>query len=96
MPPIEAEVLIANILAGPLMELAPRLTASVAPGGALALSGILHDQADQVAAAYATGFDLEPPRVREDWALIAGRRRDALGRAKVAGGWGRERRYRCL
>jgi ribosomal protein L11 methyltransferase len=76
LSPMQADFLVANILAGPLVELAPRLTNLVAPGGALALSGILQDQTEQVAAAYAEGFDLEPPRTREDWTLIAGRRRD--------------------
>jgi ribosomal protein L11 methyltransferase len=75
LPPMRAEVLVANILASPLVELAPRLTDLVAPAGVLALSGILDDQATQVAAAYGQGFDLEPPRTREDWTLIAGRRR---------------------
>ena len=75
LAPMQADVLVANILAGPLVELAPHLTALVAPGGALALSGILRDQAAAVAAAYAGGFDLEPTRIREDWTLIAGRRK---------------------
>ncbi len=75
LAPMQVEVLVANILAGPLVELAPRLTDLVAPGGALALSGILIGQAEAVAAAYVGGFDLDPPRVREDWTLIAGRRR---------------------
>jgi ribosomal protein L11 methyltransferase len=73
--PMQADVLVANILAGPLVELAPRLTALVAPGGALALSGVLVGQAAEVATAYADGFDLEPTRIREDWTLITGRRK---------------------
>lgn len=75
LAPMQADVLVANILAGPLVELAPHLTVLVAPGGTLALSGILPNQAAEVAAAYAGGFDLEPTRIREDWTLIAGRRR---------------------
>jgi ribosomal protein L11 methyltransferase len=51
-PPAPAEVVIANILAGTLIELAPRIAAMVAPGGRLALSGILADQADGVLTAY--------------------------------------------
>ena len=73
-PPLAADVLVANILAGPLVELAPRLSGLVAPGGAVALSGVLEEQAEAVAAAYSPGFDLEPPRLREDWTLITGRR----------------------
>ena len=72
---MRADVLLANILSRTLVDLAPRLTGLLVPGGVLALSGILHDQAGEVAAAYAQRFRLEPPRVREDWTLIAGRRR---------------------
>jgi ribosomal protein L11 methyltransferase len=89
--PIQADVLIANILAQPLVDLAPRLTDLVAPGGALALSGILQDQVARVAAAYGAGFDLFPPRVLEDWALIAGRRRDPRRASGIAGGEDRGR-----
>lgn len=71
-----ADYLVANILAGPLIELAPRLAAMVRPGGTLALSGLLLDQVGSVAAAYASWFDLEPPEMQEDWVLLAGRRRE--------------------
>jgi ribosomal protein L11 methyltransferase len=50
--PGQADVVLANILAGPLIELAPVLLASLRPGGSLVLSGILEEQADEVAAAY--------------------------------------------
>ena len=73
-PPLTTDVLVANILAGPLVELAPRLAELVAPGGSLALSGILEDQAAAVARAYSPDFDLDPPQLREDWTLITGRR----------------------
>jgi len=46
------DLLIANILAGPLIELAPAFAASVAPGSSLILAGLLDTQADAVAAAY--------------------------------------------
>lgn len=75
LPDEPADCLVANILAGPLLELAPRLAALVRPGGRLALSGLLADQAQTVAAAYAPWFDLEPPIVAEDWILLCGRRR---------------------
>lgn len=76
LPAERADYLVANILAGPLIELAPRLAALVRPGGALALSGLLLDQVGSVNAAYAPWFDLEPPEIREDWVLLAGRRRE--------------------
>ena len=50
--PAPADVVVANILAGTLIELAPRIAAMVAPRGRLALSGILADQAEGVLAAY--------------------------------------------
>jgi len=51
-PPAPADVVVANILAGTLIELAPQIEAMVRPGGLLALSGILAEQVDDVAAAY--------------------------------------------
>ncbi len=46
------DLLIANILAGPLIELAPSFAASVAPNATLVLAGLLDTQADAVIAAY--------------------------------------------
>lgn len=67
----------ANILAGPLVELAPRLLDALAPGGSLVLSGVLADQVQTVSAAYARQVELAPVRLREGWALIAGTKRPA-------------------
>jgi ribosomal protein L11 methyltransferase len=73
---IAVDVLVANILAGPLGELAPRFAACVKPGGALALSGILHGQEDELLPRYRDAFrDLVVTR-REDWVRIDGVRRD--------------------
>jgi ribosomal protein L11 methyltransferase len=47
------DLLIANILAGPLIELAPDFAAALAPGGTVVLAGLLDSQADAVARAYA-------------------------------------------
>jgi ribosomal protein L11 methyltransferase len=69
-----SDVLLANILAGPLVELAPRFAQAVRPGGALALSGLLVDQADAVTAAYRPWFDIATAAERDGWALLAGRR----------------------
>lgn len=69
-----ADIVLANILAGPLIELAPRFRRLTRPGGLLVLSGILAHQADPVAAAYRDGFDLDPPLQRNGWVLLAGRR----------------------
>jgi ribosomal protein L11 methyltransferase len=46
------DLIIANILAGPLIELAPKFAAALAPGGAILLAGLLDTQADGVAKAY--------------------------------------------
>ena len=69
------DVLVANILAGPLIELAPRLAERVRAGGRVALSGLLLEQVDAVAAAWRPWFDLELAATSEDWALLAGQRR---------------------
>lgn len=75
MPAMQADVLVANILAGPLVSLAPQLSTLVRPGGLLALSGILAEQGEEVAAAYTKDFDLDPITVRDGWVRISGRRR---------------------
>jgi ribosomal protein L11 methyltransferase len=69
------EILVANILANTLDELAPRLAALVVPGGRIALSGILPAQAARLAACYAADFHMQPPCEDADWVLLAGRRR---------------------
>ncbi len=73
-----ADVVLANILANPLRELAPRLTRMLKPGGQLVMSGMLADQADDVAAAYREAVDFHTRRERNGWVLLAGRRRALL------------------
>jgi len=70
-----ADLLLANILAGPLVGLAPRFAQAVRAGGRLALSGLLLEQADTVTAAYRPWFDIATTATRNGWALLAGRRR---------------------
>ncbi|HYN76825.1 MAG TPA: 50S ribosomal protein L11 methyltransferase [Lamprocystis sp. (in: g-proteobacteria)] len=72
---LPVDLVIANILAGPLVELAPVLLTALRPGGQLALSGVLAEQVQAVGLAYRHQVDLAPVRVREDWALICGTRR---------------------
>jgi ribosomal protein L11 methyltransferase len=69
------DVVLANILAEPLIELAPRLAQAVRPGGDVVLSGILTTQAADVASAFAPWFDMQIPRERDGWAGLAGRRK---------------------
>ncbi|MCK9703081.1 50S ribosomal protein L11 methyltransferase [Pseudomonas syringae] len=75
LPPQQADMLVANILAGPLVSLAPQLATLIRTGGRLALSGILAEQGEEVAAAYAESFDLDPIANRDGWVRITGRRR---------------------
>ncbi|HEX7045595.1 MAG TPA: 50S ribosomal protein L11 methyltransferase [Burkholderiales bacterium] len=69
---VAGDVLVANILAGALLELAPELERRLLPHGDIALSGILPEQADEVRGAYAR-FALDQ-REREGWVLLAGNR----------------------
>jgi len=71
----EVDVVLANILARPLIELAPMLGACVRRGGSLVLAGILERQADDVRAAYAHAFEFEPDVSREGWTRLVARRR---------------------
>ncbi len=74
-PPLRpAYCVVSNILAGPLVELAPLLTAACEPGGYLLLSGLLKQQAHEVKAAYAAGFDMVQAIDRDDWCCIFARR----------------------
>ena len=75
LPREPADVVVANILAGPLVQLAPQITALVKSGGRLALSGILAEQADEVRAAYADAFHLDPTAEQDGWVRISGVRR---------------------
>lgn len=75
LPQQPAEVVVANILAGPLVSLAPQITALVKAGGRLALSGILAEQAEEVRAAYTDAFDLDPTAIKDGWVRISGVKR---------------------
>ena len=71
----QADIVLANILAGPLRELAPLIAPLVKVGGDLVLSGILAEQAEDVMNAYRThGFDFEPPAIREEWVRLVAKR----------------------
>jgi ribosomal protein L11 methyltransferase len=76
LPQEQADVVVANILAGPLVALAPQITSLVKTGGRLALSGILAEQAEEVRAAYAADFDLDPTAEQDGWVRISGVRHD--------------------
>ena len=70
-----AQIVVANILARPLIVLAPLLAGLTERGGAVALSGILADQAPELLAAYRPWFDVEATERQEEWVLLRGIRR---------------------
>ena len=75
MPAVPADVLVANILAGPLVSLAPQLASLVKPGGLLALSGILAEQTEEILQAYQGDFELDPVAEQDGWIRVSGKRR---------------------
>jgi ribosomal protein L11 methyltransferase len=74
LPAVTVDVLAANILAGPLVELAPTFARFVRPDGHLLLSGILEPQAAHVAAAYAPFFRDIEQTIRDGWVRLTARR----------------------
>jgi ribosomal protein L11 methyltransferase len=77
LPAITVDIVVANILSGPLLELAPRIARLVQPGGKLVLSGILSDQASALMEKYRAWFNMEPIATREEWVRLSGQRTDA-------------------
>ena len=75
LAPAVYDIVVSNILAQPLIVLAPLLAARTVRGGRLALAGILDSQAAEVAAAYAPWFELRAEPPEQGWALLAGVRR---------------------
>jgi ribosomal protein L11 methyltransferase len=73
----QADVVLANILANPLVVLAPLLARLTLPGGRVVLSGILAPQAHEVRAAYRPWFDMTVTEAEDEWVLLAGARRAA-------------------
>lgn len=72
---LKADVVIANILANPLIALAPTFAGLIHQGGAVILSGILDEQADEVKRAYEPWFEIIQCINRENWILMEGRLR---------------------
>jgi ribosomal protein L11 methyltransferase len=73
--PRPVDFVLANILSGPLCELAPSFAALVRPGGSLVLAGLMEHQAAEVAQAHSAWFDIHPFGKRDDWVALSGRRR---------------------
>ena len=75
LPDAPCDILLANILAGTLIELEPLLTKLTKHNGLIALSGILKEQTASVMTAYQSDFDMAAPVQQDDWMMLAGRRR---------------------
>ncbi len=73
------DVVVANILAGPLVQFAASITSLLARGGILALSGVLCEQADEVTRAYRPWIEFDEPEFREQdgqtWSRLTGLKR---------------------
>ena len=67
----KADIMVANILAKPLIDLAQQISALTLPKGQLCLSGILSHQIDPVSAAYSQQFDFEPASLEDDWVQLS-------------------------
>lgn len=68
------DVLLANILAGPLQSLAPRLASLTKPSAEIVLSGILDVQAEAVSQSYQTEFIMQSPVQKDEWIRLTGQR----------------------
>ncbi|MFT4862759.1 MAG: ribosomal protein L11 methyltransferase [Pseudohongiellaceae bacterium] len=71
-PQIRADVLIANILAGPLLTLAPTFLGLLKPSGSIVLSGILEEQISMILKVYEPLFDMQPPQIKDGWVRLSG------------------------
>ncbi|OOF14915.1 ribosomal protein L11 methyltransferase, partial [Salinivibrio sp. MA427] len=69
---LKADVVVANILAGPLRELSGVIKGLIKPNGQLAMSGVLDSQAEDVANHYRDRLDINPIVEREEWCRISG------------------------
>ena len=74
-PEFKADVVVANILAGPLRELAPTIIEYVGDKGLLALSGVLEEQAETLQSIYGQWCSMEPVTIQEEWVRLNGQRK---------------------
>jgi ribosomal protein L11 methyltransferase len=63
--------MIANILAAPLISLAPKLCDMTKPKGLLCLAGLLDNQIDAVSAPYSEQFEFFSPAIESEWAQLS-------------------------
>lgn len=76
-PTLTADVVVANILAGPLRELAPTIMQFVGDEGLLALSGILEEQANTLQSLYGEWCNMDAIQVQDEWVRLSGQRKPA-------------------
>jgi ribosomal protein L11 methyltransferase len=76
LPAGDYDLVLANILARPLMALEPSLARRTRSGGRIALSGVLETQAGEVIETYRRHFEAAIDAVEDGWVLIEGRRRE--------------------
>ncbi len=74
-PQEPADLVVANILAGPLVQLAPTLTSLCKTGGQLILSGLLSEQEAEIREAYGSDFELDTVAEKEGWIRVTGLKR---------------------
>lgn len=75
VPSKAADLLIANILAGPLIQLQPTFSSLIKSGGKLLLSGLLDTQAEELKEAYQTDFIIDEVKAKDNWIRITATRR---------------------
>jgi ribosomal protein L11 methyltransferase len=71
-----ADTLVANILAEPLMHLAPKLINALKPGGLLILAGLIEAQVEAVTSSYSHAVALEVAYQTDEWVCLSGRKQD--------------------
>lgn len=76
LPKTGVDLVLANILAGPLISLAPMLATLIHAGGKLVLSGILDSQLMEVTQVYEEWFHMQPATLREEWVCLEGTRKE--------------------
>ena len=75
LPKLQADFLLANILAEPLHELADQFATLIKPEGKIVLSGILEEQTESLLARYERWFSLDKPATEDGWVRLSGSRR---------------------
>lgn len=72
---IKADIVVANILAGPLTDLAPTIAQLTADKGLLVLSGIIASQADELQNCYQQWYSMDTPAIEDNWVRLSGCKR---------------------